>query len=369
MQIKELRLQNFRNYEELELTFSPAANIIIGDNAQGKSNILEAVSYLALTFSFRDAHDREMIRWGENNFFIGGKIINNEGEKELTAAYSLEKRKLWTIDGVHKHRLNDIFGNFYTVTFSPEDLALIKRGPEQRRSFLNREMLQLFPDFCILLNKYNKVLKQRNALLKDECSAAELEPWTEQLCYFGVEIWIRRYDFIEELKQFFKDAQLVLSEDKEEAALEYDSFFTADELKEGNRELLREKFKNYLLQNAERERMKRSTIAGPQRDDLIFLLNGREAKAFASQGQQRSLVLSLKLAQLRLAEHILGETPVLLLDDVLSELDEQRAQRVLQLMSTHAQTFISGTSAFGLEEKLGQEAKWFIVKNGKAEIK
>lgn len=343
MLIERLKLNNFRNYEEQEICFDPAMNIIIGENAQGKSNILEAISYLGLTFSFRDAEDKEMINWGKEHFFIAGDIINNSGEKQITAAYSMEKRKLWTIDGVNKYRLNDIFGQFYTVTFSPEDLFLIKRGPDLRRRFMNREMLQLYPDFCTQLSRFNKVLKQRNSLLKNECSEEQLLPWTEQLCSLAVEICLRRAKFIGRLNEFFSYAQNVISEEKETASIRYNSFFSEEELQTSDKESLYQRLYIHFIQNAAVEQARKITIAGPQRDDFLFIINGHDAKAFASQGQQRSLVLSLKLAQLRLAENILGEMPVLLLDDVLSELDAKRASIVLSLMSSHAQTFISGT--------------------------
>ncbi|MCL2816855.1 MAG: DNA replication/repair protein RecF [Clostridiales bacterium] len=362
MRLISLRLNDFRNYEQEEVFWHPRLNVISGSNAQGKTNLLEAVSYLGLAASFRDAPDHELIRWQKELFFIEGEAESLSGSLLISAAYNREKRKNWKINGQTKDKYNDIFGNFHTVTFSPEDLYLVKSGPEARRRFLNREMVQLYPDFCSLLTRYGKVLRQRNALLKENSfSAGELAPWDEQLADLGSRLILRRHETILRLEPLAEQAHRFLSAGAEELSLSYATLAAPQKLTRMRLEDLKDFFTAELARLAAAERLRGTTLAGPHRDDLLVRIDGREARSFASQGQQRTAVLSLKLAELSLAENVRGETPVLLLDDVMSELDPERRRQLLGLILGRAQTFITGTEI----EFDPAEGKKFLVEAGK----
>ena len=357
MILKKIILNNYRNYRRAEVLFHPRMNIIYGMNAQGKTNLLEAISYLGLASSFRDSGDSELVNWHDNCFFIEGKIETAAGTDIITASWSKEKKKTWKINGNPRHRYNDIMGHFHTVVFSPDDLYLIKGSPETRRKFLNNEMAQIYPDYYSLSVRYGKILRQRNTLLKEEfMQEDQLAVWTEQLVNIGAELIINRARFTEILAPEVCGIYARLSgggssgkEDGDSIAMEYRSVAPTEQLT--NTDRVKELFRGKLHGLRAAERARGMTLVGPHRDDLIISFGGREAHSAASQGQQRTAALALKLAEIIISERIHGEPPVLLLDDVMSELDENRRRQVLTLLCQRAQSFITGTDLTELSKK------------------
>lgn len=365
MKLKRLFISNFRNYEMEEIYWHRDINIIRGFNAQGKSNLLEAIAYLSLAASFRGATDKELIRFEEDFFHIQGNVIYDSKVKEesaLSVGYTLEKRKSWKINSQSQNRLANILGNFHTVIFSPDDLYLVKSGPLARRKYLNRQMIQLYPDFYTVLLRYNQILKQRNNLLKSSNHnlKAELEPWNKQLSAYASLIYQRRLEILNELTQISGKLHHKLCSE-EYLTLEYKSFLSQDKLKALTSEEIALAFEEELVKNYPADRGRGITTIGPHRDDLEIFINEVSARRFGSQGQQKSAALSLKLAELELAFLIKGEYPVLLLDDVMSELDENRRSQLLTLMASKAQLFITATDLnFNLKS-----GKIILVDNGK----
>ena len=371
MILKKITLNNYRNYRQAEVCFHPRINIIYGMNAQGKTNLLEAISYLGLASSFRDSGDSELVNWQDACFFIEGEIETATGTDIITASWSKEKKKCWKINGNSRHRYNDIMGHFHTVVFSPDDLYLIKGSPEARRKFLNGEMSQIYPDYYSLFIRYSKILRQRNALLKEEIVPEDqLAVWTEQLVKIGAELIINRARFMEILAPEVCGIYAQLAggspdEGGDNIGVEYRSVVPTELLTDTNR--IKEIFEEKLHGLRAAERARGMTLAGPHRDDISISFGGREARSAASQGQQRTAALALKLAEIIISERIHGEPPVLLLDDVMSELDENRRYQVLTLLCQRAQTFITGTDLTELSKENTSEStagKCFFVENG-----
>ncbi len=366
MKLRRLLISNFRNYGMEEIYWHPEINIIRGFNAQGKSNLLESIAYLSLASSFRGAADSELIAFEEDFFHIQGDIIHTLGERSetrLSVGFTREKRKSWKVNNQSRHRLSDILGNFHTVIFSPEDLSLVKNGPLARRRYLNRQMIQLYPDFYNLLLKYTQILKQRNSLLKNAFNKnqkEELIPWNKQLGINAALIYKRRLEILEELSKIAGRLHNQICQ-KEELTLEYRGFLPQEELKALNLQDIAAAFEEKLLENYPAEKARGITIIGPHREDLEIFINEVSARRFGSQGQQRSAALSLKLAELELAKKIRGEYPVLLLDDVMSELDINRRSQLLNIMRGKSQLFITATD---LNFKLDC-GKIILVDNGK----
>ncbi len=347
MELERIYLENFRNYGRQEIRWHPQVNLIQGDNAQGKSNLLEAVAYLSLASSFRGATDGEMLGWEQPYFHIQGEVgytAQGGGKVHLAVGYSREKRKSWKINGQSQRRLGAVLGHFHTVIFSPEDLLVVKSGPLARRRYLNRQLLQLEPGFYGLMLRYNQVVKQRNSLLKLGYRGLRemLAPWNQQLAQYGAQIYQRRLEIFGRLQRTAAEIHHKLCP-QEELQLRYQGFLPQAELNVLTQPQLEEALLQRLQQAYPEEKARRTTVVGPHRDDLLILINGENARRFGSQGQQRSAALALKLAELELAYAERGEYPALLLDDVMSELDEKRRSQLLELMTGKAQTFITAT--------------------------
>lgn len=345
MKLTRLRIDSFRNYEKEEIIWDEAMNIICGLNAQGKSNLLEAISYLSLASSFRQSADSELIGWGKDFFFLEGDVKDRQRKLTIIAAYDRKKGRHWKINGMQKQKLQEILGYFHTVVFSPEDLDIVKSGPQSRRRQLNRQMVQLFPEYCSLLVGYNKVLKQRNTLLKSDWNRDvrnELTVWDTQLADFAGRIIRMRLDTVFSLSPLAQEIHGRLSK-QEKLTMEYQSLLPQTEMEKMAAKDLADVFLKKLESIREAEFSRGMTLVGPHRDDLLLRINGISARNFASQGQQRTVALSWKLAELELAFTTRGEYPVLLLDDVMSELDINRREQLLFLMRDKAQTFITAT--------------------------
>ncbi|MDD6691509.1 MAG: DNA replication/repair protein RecF [Lachnospiraceae bacterium] len=338
MYIRSLQLANFRNYESLSLEFSEGTNILYGDNAQGKTNILEALYLVATTKSHRSVRDRDMIRFGCQEGHIRTVLIKNGVDYQVDMHLRAAKTKGLAINGQKLKRASQLMGLLHIVFFSPEDLTIVKNGPAYRRHFLDMELCQLDGDYLFNLNHYNRIVDQRNRLLKEIWNNPDLEAtldvWDDQLADYGTKIIARRREFMEQLADLIGDIHLRLSGGREHLSLQY--------LPDTEAVALKEK----LLQNRERDKYLKSTSVGPHKDDFSFVCNEIDLRKFGSQGQQRTCALSLKLAEIELVKKMIGDSPVLMLDDVLSELDTNRQNTLLDSLGG-IQTFITCT---GLDE-------------------
>ena len=338
MFIKSIELNQFRNYENLNLQFDNGTNILYGDNAQGKTNVLEAVCVSGTTKSHRGSIDKEMIRFGMEESHIKTVVEKKNMEYQIDIHMKRHKTKGIAVNKIPLKKASELFGILNIVLFSPEDLNIIKNGPSERRRFLDSELCQLDKIYLSDLAKYNKILNQRNKLLKDMIYRPDLKEtlpiWDEQLLEYGRRIIRRRKTFIDELNEIVYELHRNISGNKETLILKYepniDDAFFQDELNRAKEKDLR-----YC-----------QTSVGPHRDDMLFDVSGIDIRKYGSQGQQRTSALSLKLAEIELVKKSIHETPVLLLDDVLSELDSNRQNYLLN--SIHdIQTIITCT---GLDE-------------------
>ena len=338
MNIRSIELKNFRNYENLEISFDEGTNILFGDNAQGKTNILEAAYMSGTTKSHKGSRDKEMIRFGEEEAHLKTVVMRGGREYQIDMHLKKNRAKGIAIDKIPIKKASELFGILNIVFFSPEDLNIIKNGPSERRHFLDAELCQLDKIYLSDLSNYNKILNQRNKLLKDMVYRPELSDtlpvWDMQLADTGKKIIRRREQFVKELNEIVHEIHYRISGGREELFLSYEPSVSADLLEQ---ELERVK---------PRDLKQCQTSVGPHRDDLLFSIAGVDIRKFGSQGQQRTSALSLKLSEIELVRKSIHDTPVLLLDDVLSELDSNRQNYLLNSICD-TQTIITCT---GLDE-------------------
>mgnify|MGYP000665511536 CR=1 FL=1 len=338
MNIRSIELKNFRNYENLEISFDEGTNILFGDNAQGKTNILEAAYMSGTTKSHKGSRDKEMIRFGEEEAHLKTVVVRGGREYQIDMHLKKNRAKGIAIDKIPIKKASELFGILNIVFFSPEDLNIIKNGPAERRRFLDSELCQLDRIYLADLTNYNKILVQRNKLLKDMIYRPSLSDtlpvWDMQLIETGKKIIRRRKQFVDELREIVSDIHYRISGGKEELFLKYepniDDIFFEDELSRAK----------------EKDKKLCQTSVGPHRDDLLFSIGDVDIRKYGSQGQQRTSALSLKLSEIELVRKSISDTPVLLLDDVLSELDSSRQNYLLNNISD-TQTIITCT---GLDE-------------------
>jgi len=364
LEVKSLKLINYRNYKNLDIDFSKSVNIIYGNNAQGKTNIVESIYLCASGRSHRTSKDSELIKNSENGFYVKLTLCKNETEGQIEIAYSLGERKRIRINELPVKRLADLMGHLNAVMFSPEDLTIIKQGPSERRRFADITLSQLKPSYFHDLQQYSKILYQRNTLLKSIPERKELEDtlpvWDGHLARTGSRIMKARHDFIKKLDGFAKKRHGLLTGGKENLTLKYEPSFECDfSMSEAE---LEQKILKLLAGNRRIEISKGVSIIGPHRDDINILLNGESTKVFGSQGQQRTAVLSMKLAEIDLMKEESGDCPVLLLDDVLSELDDERKRQLLDCIEG-MQTFITCTDR-GLFGRNFENTRFYKVENG-----
>lgn len=343
MRITGLKLHNFRNYGSLELSPEPGINVLTGLNGAGKTNVLEALFLCALNRSHRTSRDGELIRLGEREGMVLTALDTRGGSRTIRCElYAGERKKLY-LDGSPLQRSGELMGCLNVVMFSPEDLTLVKGGPAERRRFLDMELSQLKPAYYYTLQQYNVALKQRNNLLKEpDCLQNEmLELWDEQLSKLGARLMADRAQFCKALSREAGSLHDHMSGGKETLEAAYDP-----DVRCTDESLLRETIAEALAGSLEKDVYRGFTGAGPHRDDLALKLNDLDVRTFGSQGQQRTAALSLKLSEIALIRSIRGESPVLLLDDVFSELDGRR-QKLLLGAVEGCQCFITCT---GLEE-------------------
>lgn len=355
MIIKSLELADFRNYDSLEISFDKGTNILYGDNAQGKTNILEAIYVSATTKSHKGSKDKEIVNFNKEEAHIRTYLQKEEDEIRVDMHLRKNKSKGIAIDGQKIKKAAELLGLLNVVFFSPEDLSIIKNGPAERRRFADMELCQLDNFYLYNLNHYNKIINQRNKLLKDMYFQPELREtlniWDSQLVSFGSKIIERRQQFAGQLCEIIYDIHSKLSGGKEELVIKYEPDVSI------------ENFETEMKRNQERDIKSKVTSVGPHRDDFSFIVNGIDIRKFGSQGQQRTAALSLKLSEIELVKKISKDTPVLLLDDVLSELDSNRQNYLLNSIGD-IQTIITCT---GLDEFINNRFeinKIFKVTNG-----
>ncbi len=355
MYISELKLDHFRNYDSLELSFSPAVNLFYGDNAQGKTNILEAVYFCGTTRSHRTSQDRELIGFGSEEAHLQMELKKTAIDYRIDLHLKRSRAKGIAINSVSIRKARELIGLGNFIFFSPEDLGIIKNGPGERRRFLDMELCQLDKVYVSALSSYNKVLKQRNSLLKDLSFRPQdmgtLDVWDEQLIRYGSSLIKARERFAGKLDEIIRPIHSRLSGGREEIEVSYEKNTAVGD------------FARAVEESRDRDLYLKTTQAGPHRDDLGFTVNGIDIRRFGSQGQQRSAALSLKLAEIELVKETTGDIPVLLLDDVLSELDSNRQHYLLDSIG-RIQTLITCT---GLEEYKNSHIsidRLFHVKNG-----
>lgn len=356
MIIESIELKNYRNYEELHMELNQGTNILYGDNAQGKTNVLESVYVCCTSKSHRSAKDRDIIRFGQDESHIKLQIRKNDVPCRIDMHLKKNKPKGIAINGVPIRRASELFGLANVVFFSPEDLNIIKNGPSERRRFIDMELCQLDRLYVHSLVQYNRVLLQRNRLLKELSFKPEYEPtldiWDEQLVKYGKEVIASRRSFIRQLGEIIRGIHTRLSGGKEEISVLYDPDTQEEELETA------------LLKNRSQDIRQKTTLAGPHRDDINFIVNSIDIRRFGSQGQQRTAALSLKLSELELVKLVSKDAPILLLDDVLSELDGSRQTQLLSAIQD-IQTMITCT---GLEDFVNNRFpidKIFKVVDGK----
>ncbi len=334
MYIHSLELKNYRNYEDLSIDFDSGTTILYGDNAQGKTNILEAVYISATTKSHRGSKDREIIRFHQEESHIRTQVMKSEVLHRIDMHLRKNKTKGIAIDGVPIKRSGELFGVANVIFFSPEDLSIIKNGPSERRRFLDLELCQLDKLYLYHYTNYNKVLNQRNNLLKQIYFKPQLadtiDIWNEQLVQYGVELIKVRRNFINQLNDILKEIHARLTGNKEQLCIQYECNVTE------------ENFAELLQQRQEQDFKYQSTQYGPHRDDMGFYIDDIEVRKYGSQGQQRTAALSLKLAEIEIVKQRIKDTPILLLDDVMSELDENRRDYLLHSIN-NIQTIITCT--------------------------
>ena len=360
MHIESVQLKNFRNYQDLTLDLDKGTNIFYGDNAQGKTNILESVYLCGTTKSHKGSKDKEIIRFGEEEAHIRMHVAKDGITYKIDMHLRKNKAKGVAINGLPIKKARELFGIVNLVFFSPEDLNIIKNGPGERRRFLDVELCQLDKIYLYNLTKYNKILNQRNRLLKDINFKPELldtlAVWDMQLVEYGKKIIQTRKEFVEELNAIVYEIHKKISGNKEELVLKYEPDVIAE-----NMEVQLEKCKEKDLRFGQ-------TSVGPHRDDLCFMIQEIDVRKYGSQGQQRSCALSLKLSEIELVKKSIKETPILILDDVLSELDSNRQNFLLN--SIHdIQTIITCTGLDEFVRNRFEINKIFKVVNGTVEAK
>ena len=338
MIVRSLELLNYRNYETLKIELDPGTNIFYGDNAQGKTNILEALYLSGTTKSHRGSKDKEIISFGSDEGHIRTLVEKKGGIFQIDIHLRKNKAKGIAVNKVPIKKAADLFGVLNIVVFSPEDLDIIKDGPQERRRFLDAELCQLDKIYLSDLTNYNKALQQRNKLLKDIYFRPELrttlELWDVKLVEYGCRIIERRERFIGQLDEIVRDIHLKISGGKEHLHLQYEP------------DVKMETFTQTLAENVEKDLRFGTTSVGPHRDDMLFCIDDIDIRKYGSQGQQRTSALSLKLSEIQLVKQSIGDYPILLLDDVLSELDASRQNFLLNTI-TETQTVITCT---GLDE-------------------
>lgn len=356
MYVESLALKNFRNYEKLEIHFSDKINIIHGDNAQGKTNILEAVFMAATTKSHRGSKDKDIIRFDKDDSHIRLNLKKREVSHRIDMHLRKAKPKGVAIDGLPIRRSTELFGLINIIMFSPEDLSVVKNGPGERRRFMDMEICQISRIYYSNLLRFNKILDQRNNLLKQIIFKPEmkdtLDTWDDQLVEAGSSIIKERRNFIDMMNDIIQEVHDHLSSGKEKIELRYEPNVEEKDFAKVLRDKRKLDLKNTI------------TMTGPQRDDFGIFINGNDVRIYGSQGQQRTAALSLKLAEIEIVKKVINDNPILLLDDVMSELDSLRRDALLETMND-IQTIITCTGYDDFIRQRIKVDKIYKINNGR----
>lgn len=365
--LTELSLTNYRNYKKTRLSFENKVNVILGENAQGKTNLMESIYVLAIAKSHRTSRDKELIKWDEEYAKIEGRVQKRMSALSLELVIS-NKGKKAKVNSLEQKKLSSYIGSLNVVMFAPEDLNLVKGSPQVRRRFIDIEIGQVMPVYMHDLNQYHHILQQRNHLLKQynrspEKNKVMLEILTTQLVEIAVKITNRRIHFLHLLQNWAEPIHKGISRGLETLKIQYNPSVDVSEGMELSKmvEVYYEKFSKI----KEKEIDRGITLAGPHRDDMQFFVNDKDVQVYGSQGQQRTTALSIKLAEIELIKSEVGEYPILLLDDVLSELDDYRQSHLLNTIQGKVQTFVTTTSVEGIDhETLKKAAKFYVTAGG-----
>lgn len=369
MLLENLQLKGFRNYDQADVTFSPGVNIFLGANAQGKTNMMESIYFLALARSHRTAKDKELIGWEKDFAKVTGSVKTQLNRFPLEIVVS-NKGKKAKMSHLEQPKLSNYIGHLNIILFAPEDLEIVKGSPAVRRRFIDMELGQMSTIYLHHLVEYQKILKQRNQYLKQSNDSKNfdsiyLDILTEQLANEGAHVLYDRYRFTDMLEKWAQPIQSEISQTSEELTIKYVS--PIDSQIFSQKESIYEELMRLYKENEDREKYRQITTVGPHRDDLEFYINGRNVQTYGSQGQQRTTALSVKLAEIELMKEMTDEYPILLLDDVLSELDDDRQTHLLKAIENKVQTFLTTTSLDGVNTDLLNQPKIFKVSNGQIE--
>ncbi len=359
MYIHSLELSNYRNYNQLSIEFSKGITILYGDNAQGKTNILEAIYLSGTTKSHRGTKDKDIIQFGEDESHIRVHVMKHEVGHRIDMHLRKNKSKGVAINGQSIKKSGELFGISHMIFFSPEDLSIIKNGPSERRKFMNLELCQLNKIYHYNYVNYNKALNQRNTLLKQIYYKPDLKDtldmWDLYLLEYGKNIIEQRESFIKELNEIVKNIHFHLTGKKESIEIGYEKNVSVEE------------YEKQMLLKRDMDLKYQTTQVGPHRDDICFYINGIDVRKFGSQGQQRTAALSLKLAEIELVKQIIHDTPILLLDDVMSELDSNRKSYLLDSIKD-VQTIVTCTGYDDFIKSRLQIDQIYKVTNGSVEL-
>lgn len=364
MFIKSIELKNFRNYDELTLSFNDKVNFIVGNNAQGKTNLLEGIYMSSIGKSFRTSKDSEMIGFGKDFCKIKVTAQKNLFLTDVEIMIRNDRGKSIKVDGVNISKTSDLLENIYIVIFSPEDLKIVKDEPEKRRRFIDRELCLIKPYYFDCLSNYRKVLLQRNTYLKEkDIEKSILDIWDTQLSSYGAKIISMRRDFIEKINEISHRLHLNITNGRENLKIEYDpSVNPVEEVKDTENILYK-----CLKDSYNNDMRLRTTTKGPHRDDIQFYIDDVNVRSYGSQGQQRTAALSLKLAELDLIKNETGENAVLLLDDVMSELDNSRQEFLIRSLSD-IQLFITSTDITDNLKDVVSKGNIYKIEEGKLKL-
>lgn len=361
MYIKDIELINFRNYGLLKTEFHQNVNLLLGNNAQGKTNLLEGIYLTSMGRSFRTARDSDLVKFGEPSAKVKVSAVKEDFDTSVEILVSRDSKKSIKKDNVHLRKISELLENILIVIFSPEDLKIVKDEPEKRRKFIDKELCQIQPAYYDSLSNYKKILNQRNTYLKGEdIDNSILDLWDVQLAKYGARIIIIREKFIKKISDFSAKIHASITNDKESLFLDYNPNVKVME----NPDLQEEYFYDELKRAFKNDYRQRTTTIGPHKDDISFYVNGINMRNFGSQGQQRTCALSLKLAELNLIKEETGEDAILLLDDVMSELDLQRQEYLIKTLKNN-QLFITTTDVEEHLKKSFPDAKIIYIESGK----
>lgn len=366
MKLLKLKLNNYRNCENIELNFSKNKTLIIGKNAQGKTNILESIYFLSTLKTPRTSNNTELIKIGTDLFTIEGNIEKSQTNIEMFFSYTKDKKRELKLNGL-KSNLKEFKSTLKTVLFSITDLLLLRGAPQDRRDWLDRAISQIYPVYDERLAKYDKIRIQKNNLLKESAKTGIynetlLDVYNEQLSITGSNIIFLRKKYLKEIEKIAKLKHKSISE-TEDLSVTYDCSFINEE--DYETEIIQQKFKNALSERKTEELRRCQACVGPHRDDLQFMINNFDALKFASQGQQRSIVLALKLAELEIITQKTDQIPLLLLDDVLAELDDLRQNYLLKSINPNTQTIITSVDTLLFENEFLKDVEIYTIENGK----